>query len=149
MSLTKADIDQIIGQLKDAPPPSDNEHVLSKKEVIQKMRPVIKKLKSKGYTTQQIHGILEMNGIEISMRQVDISVKKKRNTKKAEKRQIKSRKSSAPEPSQIKDKNEKQDQKTDKKQGRLQKTEGSVDHDSTEDQKGGSYFTPEPDKEDI
>lgn len=77
MALTKAELDDIISKLADIPPPSDEERIVSRQEMISRLRPVIRKLRSKGYSPAQIHQILDQTGIEISRRQVELSVKKK------------------------------------------------------------------------
>lgn len=149
MSLTKAELEKIISQLQDIPPPSDEERILSQREVIQRIRPVIKKLRSKGYTPQQIQGILDGSGLEVSRRQIELSTKKKRQSKVQPKREQGGTSKSQQKPfSSNKDGGADNDSLQQKHSQREAESE-TEPKDEKLSPRGSSHFTPDPDREDI
>ncbi|MBS8270853.1 hypothetical protein DYI26_19295 [Halomonas litopenaei] len=149
MSLTKAELEKIISQLQDIPPPSDEERILSQREVIQRIRPVIKKLRSKGYTPQQIQAILDSSGLEVSRRQIELSTKKKRQSKVQPKQeQSETSNSQQKPPSSNKDVEAGNDSLQQNHSHREVKSETEPKDDKLSP-RGNSHFTPDPDREDI
>lgn len=153
MALTKAELESIISQLQDMPPPSDEERVLSHQEVIARVRPVIKKLRGKGYLPEQIQAILESSGLKISKHQVEQTTRKRRYTRKTKDSKPKTETGSqggGKERSNPGKENEPLDgqdryQEPPHKTGRDKKASDQIRKPSP----GSSHFTPDPDQEDI
>lgn len=153
MALTKAELEELISKLSEIPPPSDEERIISKDEVIAGLRPVIRKLKAKGYTPPQIHEILSSSGVEISRRQVELSVKKKRQTSP------KNRKAGNPtnqppnEPdanaSPKQDEGKKSSSKSQRNNALQDKSKGDSFNKLSEPVRGSAHFTPDPDVENL
>lgn len=153
MALTKAELEELISKLSEIPPPSDEERIISKNEVIAGLRPVIRKLKAKGYTPPQIHEILSSSGVKISRYQVELSVKKKRQTS--------SRKRTVEKPTnQIsnetnantkihQDEGNKAASKKERSGALLDKSKGDYFNKPSESVRGSAHFTPDPDVEKL
>lgn len=101
MSITKSELDLILENLYEVPEPSDNEKLLSKREIKNQVRPVIASLKRKGYTNDQIFLILENSGLDATKNLVKVTAKNYRRN------QSKTQKTKQPKTKQPKNKNEK------------------------------------------
>ncbi|MDL4860772.1 hypothetical protein NPJ88_000345 [Halomonas elongata] len=149
MSLTKAELEKIISQLQDIPPPSDEERLLSQREVIQRIRPVIKKLRQKGYSPQQVQAILEDSGLEISRRQIDLSIKKKSKRRGQPSASTRTTQPSRSESSSSNKQPESSSASRKKPETHKPSTSSNNDPSSDVTSHGSAHFTPDPDQEDI